>query len=148
MHRRAGRLTSLGVVLLALLCGLPIIGRSAELDSCALLSKAEVAKIIGELKEEPKPGTGLLKEKQCDYINMSGAWLKISLGNPDTWGMQKGLFVDTVEIKGLGEEAFSAKRGTAIEVWVRKGNLMLVVSSTVGLEPTRKVAEAAAKKLP
>ena len=121
---------------------------AADLDPCALLPKAEIAKIIGELKDEPKSATGLMKEKQCDYTNMEGAWLKVSLSSPENWGMQKGLAPDPIEIKSLGEEAFSTKRGTALEVWVRQGEIMLVVSSTVGLERTRKVAEAAFKKLP
>jgi len=114
------------------------------------MPKVEVEKIIGELKEAPKPDTGLQKEKTCDYTTMSGSWLKVSLYTSERWGLQKGIVseMNPTDIPGLGEEAFSVKRGSTCEIYVRKGKLILEVSSTVGLDPTRKFAEAAIKQLP
>lgn len=122
---------------------------AADLDPCTLLPPAEVAKIIGEIKET-KTTLGLRKEKQCDYTNTSGAWLKVSVQSSDGWEMQKMMLNanDPTSINGLGEEAFQAKRGTERVVCVRKGKHMLEVSSTVGLEKTQQFAEAAVKKLP
>lgn len=119
-------------------------------DPCALVSKAEVEKIIGELKEAPKADTGLQKEKVCDYTTMTGAWLKVSLYSSERWGMQKGIVseMNPTPLAALGEEAFTVKRGTTNEVYVRKGKLILEVSSTVGAELTKKFAESAVKQLP
>ena len=123
---------------------------AAENDPCALIGKDEVAKIIGELKEAPKPETGLQKEKECNYTTATGAWLKVSLYPATRWGMQKGIVseMNPTNLPGLGEEAFAVKRGTTYEIYVRKGELILEVSSTVGAEPTLKVAERAATQLP
>ena len=123
---------------------------AAEIKPCALIAKEEVAQIIGELKEPPKPDTGLQKEKECNYTTATGAWLKVSLYSATRWGMQKGIVseMNPTDLPGLGEEAFAVKRGTTYEIYVRKGDLILEVSSTVGTEPTRKFAEAATKHLP
>jgi hypothetical protein len=133
-----------------LLIAVPNIAKAADPDPCTLVPKAEVEKIIGELKTSPKPDTGLQKEKECNYENMAGAWLKVRLYSSERWGMQKGIVseMNPTDIAGLGEEAFSVKRGSSIEVYVRKGALILEVSSTVGLEKTRKFAETAIKQLP
>lgn len=128
----------------------PNISTAADPDPCALVPKAEAEKLIGELKTPPKPDTGLQKEKECNYENMAGAWLKVRVYSSERWGMQKGIVseMNPADITGLGEEAFSVKRGSSIEVYVRKGALILEVSSTVGLDKTRKFAEAAIKQLP
>jgi len=144
------RLFPLPVLLGVLALALAPVARAADPDPCALVPKAEVEKIIGELKTPPKPDTGLQKEKECNYDNMEGAWLKVSVYSSERWGMQKGIVseMSPAAITGLGEEAFSVKRGTTSEIYVRKGGLILQVSSTVGLEKTRKFAEAAIKQMP
>jgi hypothetical protein len=121
-----------------------------KLDPCALITKEEVAKIIGELKETPKPDTGLQKEKECHYSTTTGAWLKVSLYSATRWGMQKGIVseMNPTDLPGLGEGAFAVKRGTTYEIYVRKGELILEVSSTVGANPTLKFAQQAATQLP
>jgi hypothetical protein len=132
------------------LATVPTIAGAAEPDPCALVPKAEVEKIIGQLKTAPKADTGLQKEKECNYENMEGAWLKVSLYSSERWGLQKGIVseMNPIDITGLGEEAFSVKRGASMEIYVRKGALILEVSSTVGLDRTKKFAEAAIKQLP
>lgn len=64
--------------------------------------------------------------------------------------MQKGMLSanDPTPLSELGEEAFQVKRGAERVICVRKGKLMLEVSSTVGLEKTQQFAEAAVKRLP
>jgi hypothetical protein len=133
-----------------LLIAVPNIAKAADPDPCALVPKAEVEKIIGELKTPPKPDTGPQKEKECNYENVGGTWLKVSIYSSERWGMQKGIVseMNPTDIVGLGEEAYSVKRGSSMEVYVRKGALILEVSSTVGSEKARKFAEAAIKQLP
>ena len=113
-----------------------VIVLAADPDPCALVPKPEVAKIIGEIKEV-KTTEGLRKEKQCDYANMEGAWLKVSVSSADLWDVVKMAALDPEPIAGLGDEAYGFKRGTSREVHVRKGKLMLSVSSTVGAEKTQ-----------
>jgi hypothetical protein len=142
------RLTTIVVAVTGLM--LPGAAFAAETDPCALLGKEEVAKIIGELKDAPKRDTGLRKEKECHYTTNTGAWLKVSLYSATRWGMQKGIVseMNPTDLPGLGEEAFAVKRGTTYEIYVRKGELILEVSSTVGADETRKFADRATTQLP
>ena len=124
-----------------------VTAQTAEPDPCALISKADVAKIFGEIKEGPKAKEGLMKEKQCEWTNMAGSWLSVSVYSSEQWGLKKGSGNNPVEVKGLGEEAFTDKRGTDAKIYVRKGQLMLEVRTSGGAEVARKVAELAAPKL-
>jgi hypothetical protein len=128
----------------------PLWGQGSEPATCALMTKAEVAAIFGELKGEPKPDTGLLEEKQCGYQNMKGSWLKLSVYPSDRWGMRKFTVIEMnpENISGLGEEAFAVKRGTDAEVYVRKGEWILEVRSSSGRAITQKITEVAVKKMP
>jgi hypothetical protein len=121
---------------------------TAEIDPCALIAKDDVAKILGEIKEGPKAKEGMMKEKECEWTSMSGSWLTLGVGSSDKWGMKKMGANNPTEVKGLGEEAFSDKRGTDAELHVRKGKLMLEVRTSSGAEAARKAAEIAVKKLP
>jgi hypothetical protein len=122
----------------------------SKLDPCALVTRAEAEKILGELKEAPKPDTGIQQEKECEYSTTTGAWLKVRLYSSKRWGMQKGTVseMNPTDLPGLGEEAFSVKRGTSYEIYIRKGTLILEVSSTVGADPSLKFAQRAATQLP
>jgi hypothetical protein len=117
-------------------------------DPCALISKEDLTKIFGEIKEGPKVKEGLMKEKLCEWTNMSGSWVSLGAFSAEQWGLKKGSGNNPLEVKGLGEEAFSDKRGTDAELYVRKGKLMLEVRTSSGAEVARKVAELAVKKLP
>ena len=135
------------VIACSLLLAISAMGAEPTLDPCALIPQADVAKIIGEIKEM-KTTEGLRNEKVCDYTNMEGSWLKVSVYSAEHWEMVKISAIEPTDIKGLGEEAYGAKRGTSREVFVRQGKLMLAVSSTVGAEKTQQIAAAAAKQLP
>lgn len=128
---------------------IPLIAIAEEIDACTLVPAAEVQKILGELREPPKPDTGLQREKQCNYTTLDGAWLKASVYSAERWGLQKGIVseMNPSPLPALGEEAFSVKRGTTTEVYVRGGKWMLEVSSTVGAEQTKQFAAAAVKQL-
>ena len=131
------------------LLALPCVAAAAEIDACALVSKAEAAKLLGELREEPKPETGIQKEKQCNYTTVAGAWLKVSIYSSDRWGMQKGIVseMNPTDLPGVGEEAFTVKRGTTYEIYVRKGKWILELSSSAGPEPTKQFAQTAAERM-
>jgi hypothetical protein len=122
----------------------------SKFDPCVLVPRAEAEKILGELKEAPKSDTGIQQEKECDYTTTAGAWLKARLYSSERWGMQKGTVseMNPTDLPGLGEEAFAVKRGTTYEIYVRKGVLILEVSSTVGADSTTEFAERAVKQLP
>ena len=122
--------------------------QTAEPDPCAIISKAEVTKILGEIKEGPKSKEGLMKEKQCEWTNMSGSWLSVGVLSADKWGLKKMGANKPVDVQAMGEEAYSDKRGTDAELYVRKGKLMLEVRTSSGAEVAKKTAEIALKKMP
>jgi hypothetical protein len=122
--------------------------QSAAVDPCMLIDKADVIKVLGDIKEGPKPKEGLMKEKQCEWTNMSGSWLSVGVYSSEQWGLKKGDAFNLVEIKDLGDEAFSNKRGTDAELYVRKGKLMIEVRTSAGAEAARKTADIAVKKIP
>jgi hypothetical protein len=119
-----------------------------EINPCTLVPKEELAKIIGEIKDGPTPKEGLMKEKECRWTNMSGAWLSIAVYPADKWGLIKGSANDPKDVIGLGEEAFTDKRGTDSEIYVRKGKWMLEVRTSSGSANARKVADLVVPKLP
>ena len=119
-----------------------------EFDPCTLIPKADLVKILGEIKEGPKPKEGLMKEKQCEWANMSGSWLSIGVYSSEKWGLKKGSANNPADVTGLGEEAFTDKRGTDAEIYVRKGKWMLEVRTSSGSANARKAAELAITKLP
>jgi hypothetical protein len=127
----------------------PAVSKVPDVDACSLLSRDEAGQIFGEIKEGPKADTGLQKEKECRYSNMSGAILTISLYGADRWDMQKNLVNDKnpQSIAGLGDEAFAVHRGTDSEVYVRKGGAILEVRTSGGMEVARRIAEKAVSRL-
>lgn len=135
--------------LIALLCATRFcFAADPEMNPCTLVPKEELAKIIGEIKDGPTPKEGLMKEKECQWTNMSGSWLSIAFSSADKWGLKKGLANDPKEVTGLGEEAYTDKRGTDAEIHVRKGKWMLEVRTSSGSANARKVADYAVAKMP
>ena len=118
---------------------------AAPVSSCSLLSKADVASLIGELKEEPKPDTGLRGEKDCRYFSLEGHWLKTSFYTADRWELEKGITSEQHQtpLPNLGDEAFSAKPGRDSIVYVRVRDVMLEISCSCGMENTIKAATKA-----
>lgn len=125
-----------------------ICAETGGVDPCTLIDKGALAKIFGEIKEGPKAKEGLMKEKQCEWTNMSGSWVTVSVYGADQWGMKKMSGNNPADVKGLGEEAFTDKRGTDSEIYIRKGKSMLEVRTSGGSEVARKVAETALTKIP
>jgi hypothetical protein len=119
-----------------------------EMNPCTLVPKEDLAKIIGEIKEGPTPKEGLMKEKECQWTNMSGSWLSIALSSADKWGLKKGLANDPKDVTGLGEEAYTDKRGTDAEIHVLKGKWMLEVRTSSGSANAQKVAQYVIAKMP
>lgn len=118
-------------------------------DPCSLMTKAEAAAVMGEIKGEPRAKDGLRNQK-CTYYNMKGAWITIEVypAGPH-WDLLKQLAIEVQDLTGLGDAAFSAKRGVDTrQVYVKKGALMVEVESSAGMEAAQKVAEIAAKRLP
>jgi hypothetical protein len=135
--------------LIALLCAARFgFAADPDLNPCTLVPKEELAKIMGEIKEGPTPKEGLMKEQGCEWTNMSGSWLSVAVYSADKWGLKKGSANDPKEVTGLGEEAFTDKRGTDAEIYVRKGKWILEVRTSSGAANARKVADYAIAKMP
>ena len=119
-------------------------------DPCTLVDKAALAGLFGELKEGPTPGSGLRNERQCDYTNMTGSWIKFSLySGMDRWEWEKGMAnaQNPKDLAGLGDEAFAIKRGSDSVVYVRKGESILELSCSCSRDVAEKIARKAAGKL-
>jgi hypothetical protein len=123
--------------------------KPADVDACALVSAEEVAAVLGALREPAKAETGLQKEKECHYLDHDGQNVTLSVYAASRFGLQKGIVseMDPHDEPGLGDEAFSVKRGTTTEVYVKKGELMLEVRGTAGMAVSRAMAGKAAKRL-
>ena len=143
---------ALKIVVPAIFAGLISSAHAADspaADPCSLLSKAEAAAAVGEIKGEPRSKDGL-RGKKCAYDNMKGAWVTLEVYPADAhWDLMKNLAIEVQDLTGLGEAAFSAKRGVDTrQVYVKKGALMIEVDSSAGMDAAQKVAAIAVKRLP
>ena len=120
----------------------------SDLNPCEMIPKEEMAKIIGEIKEGPKAKEGLMKEKACEWTNMSGSWLSVGISSAENWDIKKGSANNPTDLKGFGEEAFTDKRGTDAELYVRKGKWMLEVRTSSGSANAQKVAQYVLGRIP
>ena len=121
---------------------------SQPTDPCSLMTKAEAAAVMGEIKGEPRVKDGLRGTK-CAYDNMQGAWITIEVYPAEAhWDLMKQLALEMQELTGLGDAAFSAKRGDTRQVYVKKGASVIEVDSSAGMDAARKVAAIAVKRLP
>lgn len=116
-------------------------------DVASLVTKQDIEASIGKLKEPPKSSVDVRGFHQCDYTNETGAWLKL-LQYPSTqWEMQKGIVseMNPTALSGLGDEAYWVKRGSTVELYVRKGDKVLEVDSTIsgGINVSKQVAQKA-----
>jgi hypothetical protein len=123
---------------------------TSKIDACALVTKAEAAQVLGEIKGEAQTRAGLHDEKRCGYSNMNGGEVSFGVYGANFWESKRmaaeGL--DTENLSGLGEEAFSVKRGTTVQLYARKGGIILDVNSTAGKEAARRMAEKALDRIP
>ena len=140
-------------VLLFIAVAVALTGADAQTDSkpsepCSLMSKAEAAAVMGEIKGDPTSKDGL-RGKKCRYDNMQGAWMTLEVYSAEAhWDLLKNMAIDGQELSGLGEAAFSAKRGDTRQVYVKKGAAMIEVDSSAGIDAAKKAAAIATKHLP
>jgi hypothetical protein len=123
---------------------------SSAADPCALVSARDMGVMFGELKEGPSASTGLRNERQCNFTNMAGSWIKLSLyGGAERWEWEKGITNAQTPrtLGGLGDEAFAIRRGTDSVVYVRKGESILELSCSCTSETAEAIARVAATKL-
>ena len=116
---------------------------------CSMLTAGDVRPIFGELKGDPRPDTGLRGESDCRYYNLDGQWLKTSVYGADRWSLEKGITSEQqqTDLPNLGDEAFSAKPGHDSVVYMRKGQTVVEVSCSCGMDKTRQLAAKAAARL-
>ena len=106
--------------------------------------------MFGELKDGPLPSTGLRNERQCNFTNMAGSWIKLSVyGGADRWESDKAMTnaQSPRQVGGLGDEAFAIKRGTDSVVYVRKDGTILELSCSCSSENAEAIARVATTKL-
>jgi hypothetical protein len=123
---------------------------ASDADPCALVSAQDMGVMFGELKESPSPSSGLRNERQCNYTNTSGSWLKLSLyGGTERWEWEKGITnaQSPRSIGGLGDEAFAIQRGTDAVVYVRKGASILELSCSCPADTAEAIARVVTTKL-
>jgi hypothetical protein len=127
-----------------------VIADTSKIEACSLVTKAEAAQVLGEIKGEAETRTGLHNEKRCGYSNMNGNEVSFGVYGADLWESKRTASegLDTEDLSGLGEEAFSVKRGTTVQLYARKGSTILDVNSTAGKEAARRVAEKALARIP
>ena len=122
---------------------------TSKIDPCALVTKAEAAQALGEIKNEAEVRTGLHNEKRCGYTNMNGGEVSFGVYGADLWESKRTAAegLDTEDLSGLGEEAFSVRRGTTHQLYARKAGVILDVNSTAGKEAARRIAEKALSRM-
>jgi hypothetical protein len=119
-------------------------------DPCALVPPQDMATMFGELKDGPSPSSGLRDERQCNYSNTAGSWIKLSLyGGTERWEWEKGITnaQSPRHVGGLGDEAFATRRGTDRVVYVRKGETILELSCSCPAEMAEAIARVATTRL-
>lgn len=123
---------------------------STTIDPCALVSARDMGVMFGELKEGPVTSSGLRNERQCNFTNMAGSWIKLSVySGSDRWEGEKGITNASSPhpIGGLGDEAFAITRGTDAVVYVRKGDAILELSCSCPAETAEAITRVATQKL-
>lgn len=123
---------------------------SAGIDPCALVSAQDMGVMFGELKEGPLTSSGLRNERQCNFTNMAGSWIKLSVyGGAERWEWEKGITnaQNPRPVGGLGDEAFAILRGTDAVVYVRKGESILELSCSCPAATAEAIARVATQRL-
>lgn len=123
--------------------------RGTGIEACTLLDRGDVSRIFGPLRDEPKPDRGLRGENDCRWHNEEGQWLKASLYSASRWQLEKAIVSEMYPrpVAGAGDEAFSVRQGTDNVVHVRKGEAVIEVSCSCGIEKTESLARMAAARL-
>ena len=123
---------------------------TSKIDPCALVTKAEAMQVLGEIKNDAETRTGLHNEKRCGYSNMNGNEVSFGVYGADLWESKRTASqgLDTEDLSGLGEEAFSVRRGTTHQLYVRKGGAILDINSNAGKETASRLAEKALARMP
>jgi hypothetical protein len=131
----------------------PVVTTSApagDVDPCSLVSAQDMGVMFGELKEGPVTSTGLRNERQCNFTNMAGSWIKLSVySGKERWEWERGITnaQSPRDVGGLGDEAFAIKRGTDAVVYVRKGDRILELSCSCPAETAEAIARVATQRL-
>lgn len=125
--------------------------RAGSSDPCALVTAQDMGVMFGELRDGPLPSSGLRDQRQCNYTNTAGSWIKLSVdgGGVGRWEWEKGIAnaQGPREVGGLGDEAFALRRGTDAVVFVRKGESILELSCSCAAETAEAIARVATTRL-
>jgi len=119
------------------------------MDTCSLLTRAEVEAVFGELKGTPRADRGLRNERECRFANAKGQWLEFSVYGTERWELEKGSVSERhpETVPNLGEEAFSVLLGTENNLYVRTGAAVLQTSGSCSLDTIKTLAAKATLRL-
>ena len=136
------------LIICGLLYSLPIAAQAEDVkapDACALITKAEIEKAFGELKEPPKADVGLQQEKECHFTNKNGNYVVLRLYTAERWDLQKGINSEMhpTAVPGLGEEAFYVSKSGNKEMFVRKGAWILEIDGSTDIDILKTIAATA-----
>ena len=123
---------------------------AATADPCSLVPLQDMAVMFGAIKDGPLPSSGLREERQCNYTNETGSWIKLSLARgADRWEWERGVTgaQSPRDVGGLGDEAFAIRRGTDAVVYVRKGESILELSCSCPADTAEAIARVATTRL-
>lgn len=99
-----------------------------DVDPCSLVTKAELEQVLGKLKSGPKPGLSVgAEDKVCEYVGDEGRTASITLHPGEKWEFAKAIFPNKTTVSGFGDEAFARRDSSGVDLYVKKGDTILVV---------------------
>ena len=128
----------------------PSLGQGSEPAPCALMTKAEVAAIFGELKGEPKPrhrpvGREAMRLRKHEGKLAQAFGLSVGpLGNAEIHGERN----ESGKYFRVGRRSIRGQTRDRRRSDHAQGEWILEVRSNSGRAITQKVAELAVKKMP
>lgn len=124
--------------------------QAPNIDACTLITRAEAESEMGPFKQDIKSSVGAGGERVCAYgPNDSGAVFTLRLYGGAQWALQLATDPEAIRTpeSGLGDEAYSVLRQTEIDLWMRKGGLVLNLRGTIGIITSENLAQFALKRI-
>jgi len=123
-----------------------------DVDPCALVTRAEAEAVMGQLREEPRPGGTAADGTACAYIGTNALVVTIGVISTNTFESRK-FDPGNTKIAGIGDEAYTTKPNAFGDVYLfaRTDEAAVMINVTVGAEDDvrargQHIAEALAQQ--
>jgi len=105
----------------------------SDVDPCALITRAEAEAVMGQLREEPRPGGTAADGTSCAYVGTGPLVVTIGVVSTNTFELRKSDPGNTA-IGGIGDGAYTTKLNAFRDVYLyaRKDEAAVMVNVTVG----------------